>query len=101
MRSFALSHPLDPRWLDIGPCARGCHLRVCPFAPEFTLALASKSVESCAVRNISTALFCSALLLAATHGSAALLASAPSSTNPQTAEAKAQETVDLKISGMT
>jgi len=56
------------------------------------------------VRIISTALFCSALLLAATHGSvAALVAPAPSSTNPpQAAEStKAQETVDLKISGMT
>jgi hypothetical protein len=54
------------------------------------------------VRNKSTALFCSALLLAAAHGSAALLAPAPSTTNPQAAEsAKAQETVDLKISGMT
>jgi hypothetical protein len=54
------------------------------------------------VRKISTALFCSALLLAATHGSAALIASPSSSTNPQTAENnKSQETVDLKISGMT
>jgi hypothetical protein len=54
------------------------------------------------VRNKSTALFCSALLLAATHGSAALVAPAASSTNPQTAESdKVQETVDLKISGMT
>src|SRR5436190_3079904 len=72
-------------------------------APQILLARACKTADALGVRNKSTALFCSALLLAAaTHGSAALVASGPSSTDPQTAEIeKAQETVDLKISGMT
>jgi hypothetical protein len=54
------------------------------------------------VRNKSTALICSALLIVTAHASVALSASGPSTPNPQTAEnKKVQETVDLKISGMT
>jgi len=44
-------------------------------------------------------LFVSGLLLAGASASASLPTS--TETNPQSAEAKAQETVDLKISGMT
>jgi hypothetical protein len=59
-----------------------------------------KTSEACCVRYNKTSVFVlSVLVLTANYAAGTLPAS--STSNPQAAEAKAQETVDLKISGMT
>jgi hypothetical protein len=51
--------------------------------------------------NKTSAVVLSALVLTASHAAGVLSASSKLDPQPQAAEAKTQETVDLKISGMT